>query len=330
MDTNQFTIITPTYNSEKYIKDVLLALTKQTFTNFEVFIVDAGSTDSTKKIIDTFENTLTIKHFNNKIGDSETAKQIGIDNSKSDFIVLLDSDNIIKSDLWLESALNIFNNFPKVASIETPWEINLSDSIFNQYFSLIQIGDPFVKYFSPNYLKPTKIYEDNLCKVILHNQIQPPVTSSGNGVFFRSSHITKKINKNNKFEESNYSSYLISQGFFFANLKAPISTHHYYASNLKNFLKKRRRTAIKFFIRKKNNEKTWVDKIGPMWTFLVTLYSISIIGPITESIYQIIKTKKIAWLIHPLVLFLTTAIYLYYYIKIRILNIQTKRLTEHH
>ena len=42
-----FSIITPTYNSKKYIFDVLNALTLQDEQNFEVLIIDAGSSDET-------------------------------------------------------------------------------------------------------------------------------------------------------------------------------------------------------------------------------------------------------------------------------------------
>ena len=110
----------------------------------------------------------------------------------------------------------------------------------------------------------------------------------------------------------------------------PDITHHIYTENFTDFLKKRKRTAIKFFLRKKEGLTTWVDKIGVYWSFLVTLYSISILGPAVESIIQIYRTKNISWIIHPFALFITTMIYLYYYFKFIVLKIKINRKTEHH
>lgn len=326
----KFSIITPTYNSESYIFRVLKSLKKQTEKNFEVLIIDAGSSDNTINICKSFLSELNITFFDNKVGDSETAKHLGIEKSKGDFIVLLDSDNIIQSEEWLMLAGEIFKKNNNIVCIETPWQVNSKDSIYNQYFSLMQIGDPFVKYFSPKYIKPYLIDETEFYKIIKHNEKSPPVTSSGNGVFYRKSMLNKKINNKNKFEESNYSSFLISEGYLFAMFKFPICTHHIYTENFGDFLKKRKRTAIKFFLRKKEGQTTWVDKIGIIWSFLVTLYSISIIGPSIESVIQIIKTKNISWILHPLALFLTTLIYLYYFVKFIVLKININRKTEHH
>lgn len=325
-----FSIITPTYNSEKYIFDVLNALTIQDEQNFEVLIIDAGSSDETIDICKKFQNKINLSFYSNEVGDSETAKFIGIENSKGNFIVLLDSDNIIQSNNWLSSALNIFNEYKNVVCIETPWLIKKTDSLYNQYFSLMQIGDPFVKYFSPTYISSFLIKETDSYKILKHNEISPPVTSSGNGVFYRKENLNKSINNKNKFEESNYSSYLISEGYLFAMLKYPINTHHIYTENFVDFLKKRRRTAIKFFLRKKEGQTTWVDKIGFFWSFLVTFYSISVIGPTLESIIQIFRTKNISWIVHPLALFLTTIIYIYYYFKFVILKVKINRKSEHH
>ena len=82
-----FSIITPTFNSEKYIFRVLESLAKQDETNYEVLIIDAGSQDKTIEICEKFKKKLNISFYDNKVGDSETAKFIGIENSKGKFIV---------------------------------------------------------------------------------------------------------------------------------------------------------------------------------------------------------------------------------------------------
>ena len=54
METSLVSIITPTYNSEKFIGTTILSLLSQTYTNWEMIIVDDCSTDTTKSIIEEY------------------------------------------------------------------------------------------------------------------------------------------------------------------------------------------------------------------------------------------------------------------------------------
>jgi glycosyltransferase involved in cell wall biosynthesis len=60
----QVSIIIPMYNEERYIARCLKSLTHQTFQDFEVILIDDGSTDNTVKIAETFKDSfsLTILH----------------------------------------------------------------------------------------------------------------------------------------------------------------------------------------------------------------------------------------------------------------------------
>ena len=58
MNSISFSIIVLTYNSEQYIKRCLKSILNQTYSNFEVIIVDNGSKDSTEKIVNSFDKRL--------------------------------------------------------------------------------------------------------------------------------------------------------------------------------------------------------------------------------------------------------------------------------
>ena len=94
-----FSIVIPTYNRADKILILLECLFNQTYKNFEVVIVDDGSTDKTNEVVLKYNNLLDIKyiHIQNSGGPARP-RNIGINNSKYDWICLLDSDDIWTSD----------------------------------------------------------------------------------------------------------------------------------------------------------------------------------------------------------------------------------------
>lgn len=93
-------VIIPTYNRAHLIKRSIKSVLDQTYQNFEVIVVDDGSTDSTKEIVESFNESRIkyIKHKQNK--GTAAARNTGIKYSKSDFIAFQDSD-----DEWLPEKL---------------------------------------------------------------------------------------------------------------------------------------------------------------------------------------------------------------------------------
>jgi len=101
----KFTICIPTYNRAYTLKRALTSLENQSFSDFEVIIVDDGSTDNTEDIISVFnKNTkLKIRYIKKENGGKYTALSIGIKEALGEFFLILDSD-----DLLLENALGQF------------------------------------------------------------------------------------------------------------------------------------------------------------------------------------------------------------------------------
>lgn len=87
----KISIIVLTLNSEKYIRRCLKSIEFQTFSDFEVIIVDAGSTDKTKKIAAEFDSRFRFLELPKS--DMGMARNFGIQNSKGEYITFLDSDD---------------------------------------------------------------------------------------------------------------------------------------------------------------------------------------------------------------------------------------------
>ena len=87
-------VIIPAYNVENYIFRAIESVLNQTYSNYELIIVDDGSTDGTWDIIQSYaknEKKMVIKKQKNS-GVSK-ARNAGIEIAKGDFLVFLDSDD---------------------------------------------------------------------------------------------------------------------------------------------------------------------------------------------------------------------------------------------
>ena len=87
-----FSVIIPLYNKENLIEQTISGLLDQSFTDFEVIIVNDGSTDnSLEKINHLIDNRFKIINQDNK--GASFARNIGIENSNGNYIALLDADD---------------------------------------------------------------------------------------------------------------------------------------------------------------------------------------------------------------------------------------------
>ena len=99
-------VIIPTYNSDKYISEAIHSVLRQTCTDYEIIVIDDGSTDRTREIIE--NNFPQVRYFYIPNQGVSRARNYGIRRAKGEFIAFLDSD-----DLWLpeklEKQLKVFN-----------------------------------------------------------------------------------------------------------------------------------------------------------------------------------------------------------------------------
>lgn len=93
-------IIMPVYNKEKYVRKSIQSILDQTFTDFELIIVNDGSTDHSLEICESFHDSrITIISVTN--GGVSKARNIGLDNAKGEYITFIDSDDYVDY-LYLE------------------------------------------------------------------------------------------------------------------------------------------------------------------------------------------------------------------------------------
>ena len=147
----RISIIVPIYNSEKYLDKCIKSIISQKYSNFELILINDGSTDNSLEICNKYaRNDNRIKVINQENKGSIKARKIGISNSSCEYITFVDSDD------WLKrNTLKVVNK-----SIE----VNDPDIIvFNMYKVLCKYT--FIRKISNNiYFKGNKIYEGNSIK----------------------------------------------------------------------------------------------------------------------------------------------------------------------
>lgn len=103
-NTPLFSVVIPTYNRENIIKKAIDSVLSQSFQDFEIIIIDNGSTDNTKQFIKSYSHA-KINYFC-QIGSGSPAspRNAGIRNSSAPWVCFLDSD-----DYWLPNKLEVLN-----------------------------------------------------------------------------------------------------------------------------------------------------------------------------------------------------------------------------
>ena len=97
----KITIITPTYNRAKLLKTLYKSLISQASHNFEWLVIDDGSTDNTKEIIDEFISAnplFSIRYFYQPNGGKHRAVNLAVKKAKGDFCFIIDSDDFLAQD----------------------------------------------------------------------------------------------------------------------------------------------------------------------------------------------------------------------------------------
>jgi len=105
-----FSIIIPLYNKEKHINDTLNSVWSQSFSDFEVIVVNDGSTDHSLAKVNVIKD-VRLKIFNIENQGVSNARNYGISKATADLIVFLDAD-----DIWFEHHLQdlkeLYEQFP--------------------------------------------------------------------------------------------------------------------------------------------------------------------------------------------------------------------------
>lgn len=179
----RFSIIIPIYNVEAYIKKCLNSILFQTFLDFEIILVDDGSRDKSGTICDEYaKNDARIKVIHKENGGLSSARNVGLESARGEYILFIDSDDFWQIDSFLEEMNKMIeNNENKLDMIIFPFSYYFSDSKIIRYTfdnNIILSGDfrdDFIRLIENN------IYTASACNkcikrsILIDNEILFPI-----------------------------------------------------------------------------------------------------------------------------------------------------------
>ena len=109
-------VIVPVYNAEKYLDRCIQSILTQTYTDFELLLINDGSTDSSGAICDRYaEQDSRVRVFHKENGGVSSARNMGLDNAKGEWIAFVDSDDWVL-DSYLYNLVSHSHNVDLVIS----------------------------------------------------------------------------------------------------------------------------------------------------------------------------------------------------------------------
>lgn len=158
-------IIIPVYNVESYLRDCLNSIMRQHFKDFEVLLIDDGSSDNSGKICDDYaENDERIRVYHKNNGGVSSARNLGLTEAKGDWICFVDSDD------WIE---------PNTLSSIFPIEDNNIDFVQFGFKQINSLGTIIQQSSVPNHRSimkkeaylDTKMYHSAICGYLIKTDI---------------------------------------------------------------------------------------------------------------------------------------------------------------
>ncbi len=182
----ELTIIIPVYKVEDYLDRCIKSVLQQTFSDWELILVDDGSPDQCGKICDRYageDRRIRVLHTSN--GGQSRARNLALDLAHGRFITFVDADDYILDKQTLEYAMNVFEENPHVDMVTFPHicvdsdgnEILDSQDVFKEEQSPVLISDKayfishlgLIKTIQPCYIVSTpwaKIFRKELWEEI--------------------------------------------------------------------------------------------------------------------------------------------------------------------
>lgn len=168
-------IVSPVYNVEKYIKNLITSVKNQTYSDFELILVDDGSTDGSIKIAEKELKKTTINYqiISKENNGQSSARNVGINAAKGEYVCVVDSDDVIQPQ-YVEYLLEVIttsdsdvafcdlNWVPEdklfeISNDEKTYEVKSGKEFFYDFFMHnVEIG-PVSLLIRRNLLKKIKI-----------------------------------------------------------------------------------------------------------------------------------------------------------------------------
>ena len=147
-----FSVVIAVFNKEKYIADTIKSVLDQTYQEFEIIILNDGSTDNSEAEILKFKDP-RIRYFSQKNQGASGARNAAIEKAENEYIALLDAD-----DYWypfyLEEQKKSIEAYPEEFVFATATQLKINQNVFDNQYSVNSDNGKTIKanYFEGSFL----------------------------------------------------------------------------------------------------------------------------------------------------------------------------------
>lgn len=156
-----FSIVVPVYNKEKFVGKTLKSVLAQSFTDFEIIIINDGSTDESEYKIQEFKDN-RIQYFSKKNEGVAATRNFGIEKSNAQYICFLDSD-----DYWYPCFLETIHRFtselPEQKVFAAAIEIETKNNCVKAQYSIPKKSDFEIVNFFEASQKECVLWTSSVC-----------------------------------------------------------------------------------------------------------------------------------------------------------------------
>lgn len=162
VDNNLASIIIPNYNHAQYVGEAIQSVLDQSYRNFEIIVVDDGSTDNSREVIESFGNSIRVIYQQNQ--GLSAARNNGIGVAKGAFIGVLDADDMYERD-FLSTLVAVLDSNPDAGAVYCGYQF-----VDHKNYPLPQVearqipsGQVFQSLADGNFLVPESILVRRYC-----------------------------------------------------------------------------------------------------------------------------------------------------------------------
>ena len=321
MNQLSVTIVTPTFNSMRTLKDYMEAICAQDYPHhlMDIVFADGGSSDGTLEYLKNYSCDFLLHFFSNPLRTAEAGKAVAVKQAVGDVILLLDSDNIIPDTNWLSRMMKPFEEEIIVASEPIAYTYRKQDSVINRYCALIGMNDPLCM-FTGNYDrycsitgKWTKVMREEIDKgdyLSIKFKADMIPTIGANGFLMRRKELLENFEGDYLFDiDVLWELFKKDPELRVAKVKTGIV--HLFCPDTRTFIRKQNRRIkdFLFFSDAKGRKYPW-SKLGKGKVVLFSLSCVTIIPLLIQAIIGYCRKPDIAaWAYHFVACWITLWIY---------------------
>jgi len=156
-----FSIVIPVYNKEKFVAKTIESVLSQTFTDYEIIIVNDGSTDQSEAKILAFKDN-RIQYYSKKNEGVALARNFGIEKATAEYICFLDADDFWYSN-FLETMHRFTSELPEQKVFASAIEIETKNKLIKAHYSIPKKSDFEIVNFFDASQKECVLWTSSVC-----------------------------------------------------------------------------------------------------------------------------------------------------------------------